>query len=68
MRGVASLEELCEAFVHFLYAALLSSLARAAVSHDVVHVGIDLLGGQLNILDTLGEVLKFPLPTLDHYV
>ena len=54
--------------MHFLDAALLSSLARAAVSHDIVHVGIGLFGGQLDLSDHLGEVLELPLPAFNYNV
>ena len=68
MCGVASLEEAREAFLHFVDAALLGSFARAAVSQDTVYVRIELIRGQLDVSDALGEVLKFCLSFLNDFL
>ena len=66
MCGVASLEEAREAFLHVVDAALLCSLARAAVSQDIIYV--ELIRGQLDGSYAFGEVLEFRLPPLNDFL
>ena len=43
VRGVASLEEVLDAFLHVLNAALLGPFACATVPLEVIHVGVEFL-------------------------
>ena len=66
--GASTLLSRSKPHVHLLDAALLDTLARAAVPHYVAHGSIGLFGGQLYLPQALGEVLELALPPFNDNV